>query len=49
MSRMTRGSGVFLFKNGSTTSADAIIAPGGQATLMHLNNDLWTINGVGVS
>lgn len=46
---VTRGSGVSLFKNGSTTSADAVIALGGVATLIYLGFDTWIINGVGVS
>lgn len=46
---VTRGSGVTLVKNGATSSTDAIIAQGGQATLITIATDYWTINGVGVS
>jgi hypothetical protein len=47
---VTRGSGVTLYKNGSTSSSDAIIAVGGQATLIHWGGpDEWTITGAGVS
>lgn len=44
-----RGSGVTLKKNGGTTSADAVIAVGGQATLTKWATDTWAINGSGVS
>lgn len=46
---VTRGSGVELFKNGTTSSSDAIVALGGVATLIYLGFDTWIINGVGVS
>lgn len=46
---IARGAGVSLYKNGSITSADAAIAPGGVATVTHWYLDVWTINGVGVS
>jgi hypothetical protein len=46
---ISRGSGVSLFKNGSTSSADAVVAVGGQATLIRWGTDVWMINGSGVS
>jgi hypothetical protein len=46
---ITRGSGVSLKANGSTTSADAVLAIGGQATVIRWNTDDWTITGTGIS
>jgi hypothetical protein len=47
---VTRGTaGVFLFKNGSVVSSDAVLGLGGQATLIHWSPDLWTINGTNIS
>lgn len=47
---VTRGSGVTLYKNGSTTSSDAVIAIGGQASVIHWGGpDEWTITGSGIS
>jgi hypothetical protein len=46
---ITRGSGVTLKQNGSTTSADAILAAGGQATLIRWTTDDWTVSGSGLS
>jgi hypothetical protein len=47
---ITRGSGVNLKKNGSTTSADIILAPGGQVTLCKFGvTDNWTGTGSNVS
>jgi hypothetical protein len=46
---ITRGSGVSLLKNGSTTSADAILAIGGVATLVNWGPDDWTVSGSGIS
>lgn len=44
-----RGAGVSLYGNGSTTSADATLAAGAVATLIHEATDSWIIIGVGVS
>lgn len=46
---ISRGSGVTMYKNGGTTDADAVLAVGGQATLIKWSNDFWTVNGVGLS
>lgn len=46
---ITRGSGVSLLKNGSTTSADATLAIGGVATLINWAANDWTITGSGIS
>jgi hypothetical protein len=46
---ITRGAGVTLYKNGSTTSADAVLAVGGVATLVRDGTDDWTITGSGIS
>jgi hypothetical protein len=46
---VTRGAGVTLQVSGSTTSTDAIVATGGQATLIHWGDDFYTITGPGVS
>jgi hypothetical protein len=46
---VTRGSGVSLYKNGSTTSADAVLAVGAVASLVRDGTDDWTITGSGIS
>lgn len=46
---ITRGSGVTLKKNGSTTSADATLSIGGVATLVKWGTDDWSITGSGIS
>jgi hypothetical protein len=46
---ITRGSGVTLKKNGSTSSADAVLAIGGVATLVKWGTDDWTVTGSGIS
>lgn len=46
---IARGAGVSLYGNGSTTSANASLAAGGVATLIHEATDSWIIVGVGVS
>lgn len=46
---ITRGSGVTLKANGSTTSADSVLAVGGVATLVKWGTDDWTITGSGLS
>jgi hypothetical protein len=47
---VTRGSGVSLKQNGSTTSADVTVAIGGQATLTKYGiSDNWKITGSGLS
>ena len=46
---ITRGAGVSLKKNGSTTSADASLAIGGVATLIRDGTDDWVITGSGIS
>lgn len=46
---ITRGSGVSLKANGSTTSADSVLAIGGTATLIRWAADDFTISGSGLS
>ena len=46
---IARGAGVSLYTNGGTTSANASIAAGGVATLIHEATDTWIIIGVGVT
>lgn len=46
---ITRGSGVSLLKNGSTTSSNASLAVGGVATLVRDGTDDWIITGSGIS
>lgn len=46
---IARGSGVSLMVNGSTSSANAVLAVGGVATLIKWGADFWTITGVGLS
>ena len=46
---ITRGAGVTLKKNGSITSADAILAVGGVGTLIRWATDDWAITGSGIS
>lgn len=46
---IARGAGVALYKNGATASADAVLAPGGIATLQRWAADVFTISGPGVS
>lgn len=47
---IARGTGaVELRVNGSGTSSDAVLAPGGLANLIHWGGELWTITGLGVS
>ena len=46
---IARGSGVNLYKNGSTTSADATLAIGAVASLVNWGTDFWTLTGSGVS
>jgi len=45
----TRGSGVFLKKNGSTLSSEASLAVGGEAVLKRWSFDYFTITGTGLS
>lgn len=46
---ITRGSGVNLYKNGSASSADAVLAIGGVATIINWGADDWTVTGSGIS
>lgn len=46
---ITRGTGVSLKKNGSTSSADATLAVGGVATLLRFAADDWVLSGTGIS
>ena len=46
---LSRGAGVALYGNGSTTSANASLAAGAVATLVHEATDSWLVLGVGVS
>lgn len=46
---ITRGSGVSLYVNGSTTSANGALAVGGVATLIKWGTDTWTVTGPGLS
>lgn len=46
---LSRGAGVALYANGSTTSANASLAAGAVATLVHEATDTWLVLGVGVS
>ena len=46
---ISRGAGVALYANGSTTSANATLAAGAVATLIQEATDSWLILGVGVS
>ena len=46
---ITRGAGVVLQANGSTTSADAVLAPGGVATVIYWSGDIWSVSGSGLS
>lgn len=46
---VARGTGVALYKNGSTSSANASIAAGGKATLTQDATNTWWIVGPGVS
>jgi hypothetical protein len=46
---ITRGSGVTLKTNGSTTSANAVLAPGGVCTLVKWGTNDWTCTGSGLS
>lgn len=46
---VSRGAGVSLYVNGATASANASVAAGGVATLIHEATDSWIIIGIGVS
>jgi len=46
---LSRGAGVAFYANGSTTSANASLAAGAVATLIHEATDNWLVLGVGVS
>lgn len=46
---ITRGSGVSLKRNGSATSADAVLAVGGRATLERWGANDFVITGTGIS
>jgi hypothetical protein len=46
---VSRGAGVSLKKNGSTTSADATVAIGGEYVIKCWGTDDYTISGTGVS
>jgi hypothetical protein len=46
---ITRGSGVELKANGSSTSANSVLAIYGVATLIYWGSDVWTISGSGLS
>lgn len=46
---ITRGAGVSLYVNGSTTSANATLAIGGVCTLVKWATDTWTVTGSGLS
>lgn len=46
---LSRGAGVAFYVNGATTSANASVAAGGVATLIHEATDAWIIIGIGVS
>lgn len=46
---ISRGAGVALYANGSTTSANASLAAGAVATLIQEATDTWIIIGAGVS
>lgn len=46
---LTRGAGVALYANGSTTSANATIAAGGVCSLIHEASDVWLAVGPGVA
>lgn len=46
---ITRGAGVTLKQNGSTTSANANLAVGGECSLKKWGTDDWTVSGSGLS
>jgi hypothetical protein len=46
---ITRGSGVNLYANGSNSSADAVIAIGGEAVIKCWGTDFYTVSGSGIS
>lgn len=46
---LSRGAGVAIYVNGSTTSADASLAAGAVVTLIHEATNSWLIIGAGVS
>jgi hypothetical protein len=46
---LTRGSGVEMHANGSSTNANAVLAPFGQVTLIKWTDDYWTAHGSGLS
>lgn len=46
---VTRGTGVTLYVNGGTTSANASLAIGAIATLIKWDTNVWTVSGSGVS
>lgn len=46
---LARGAGVAFYANGGTTSANASLAAGAVATLVHEATDSWIVLGVGVS
>lgn len=46
---VTRGSGVTLNVNGSTSSADAVLAVGGRCTLIYWGGDTWTVDGINLT
>lgn len=45
---LTRGSGVSLYINGSTSSANGVISAGGAVTLINEATDVWTAIGPGI-
>jgi hypothetical protein len=46
---LARGAGVAFYANGATTSANASLAAGAVATLVHEATDSWLVLGVGVT
>jgi len=46
---LSRGAGVAFYANGGTTSANASLAAGAVATLVHEATNVWLVLGVGVS
>lgn len=46
---LTQGSGVTLRANGSTSSANSVLAIGGVCTLIYWGSDVWTVSGSGLS
>lgn len=46
---LTRAGATQLFKNGGTTSADVVLAPGAEAVLKKWGTDVWTVIGLGIT